>query len=93
MLLDRLVEGDDAVYGRGETPLPGLLQCLELIEEVERKRGRIALAGVQRFLAADDEAQARHAFQAFVGRSGQSIEGNLARVERQAAEGAHGVDQ
>ena len=93
MLLDRLVEGDDAMDRRGEAPLPGLLQRLPLVEEIEGERGRIAFAGLQRFSAADDEAHAGHAFQAFVGGSGDRIEGDLAGIHRQGAEGAHGIDE
>ena len=92
-LVQRLMEGDDDVDRRREAVLAGLLEIAALVEQVERQRRGVALGRGERFAPADDEAQARHAFEALVGGGGDGVERRLARVELERAEGAHRVDQ
>ena len=73
-LLERLVERHDHVDRRREAVLPGLGEVLPLVVEVEHQRGGVALGLGQRRLAADDEAQARHALDALVGGGGERVE-------------------
>ena len=47
----------------------------------------------ERFAAAEHEAEPRHALDAFVRRRGHRVERHGAGIERQGAEGAHGVDE
>ena len=93
MLLDRLAQRHDDVDGRREAVLAGAGEGLGLVEQVEHQRRGVALALGQRLVAADHEAQARHAFQALVGGSGQRVVADLARIDLERAEGAHGIDQ
>ena len=72
---------------------PVLAKRLGLLEQIEHQGRGVALAFGERGLAAHDEAQARHAFQALVRGRRHRIVGYRARVERERAEGAHGVDQ
>src|SRR3546814_9327800 len=59
--------------------------------EIEAERMAAALGALQLRLPRNDEAEARHAFNALVGRGHHGGIGNLVDVERQRAEGAHGV--
>ena len=52
-----------------------------------------ALGGGEGALAGDDEAEARHAFDALVGRGDQGLIAQRLHFRRHGAEGAHGIDQ
>ena len=65
---------DDDVDRRREAVLPGLVEVLPLVVQIEHQRRRIALGLGQRRLAADDEAEARNALDALVGRRGDGVE-------------------
>ena len=93
VLGQRLIEGGQHVGRRGEAPLAGALHRLPLVVEVEREAGRIALGRAQRRRPDDREAEPRHALQALVGRGREPVERHALRIERQRAEGAHGIDQ
>ena len=86
------MQGGDHVSRRGEAPLAGLGHVGVLVIQVHRQRMRVAGGTGQGFFASEDEAHARHAFQAFARGGDQCIERDLLSVDRQGAEGTHGVD-
>src|SRR3546814_17552677 len=61
--------------------------------EIEAERMAAALGALQLRLPRNDEAEARHALNALVGRGHHGGIGNTVDVEWQTAEGAPGVDQ
>src|SRR4051794_16029840 len=78
--LERLVEGGDDLDRRGETVLAGLLEGLVLVVEVEYEGCGVALRRGKRLPAGEHEAEAGHAFDAFVGRGRDRVEGDLAGI-------------
>ncbi|MOA00129.1 hypothetical protein D3C78_1194770 [compost metagenome] len=63
-----------------------------LVEQVHRQGVGVTGGIGQCGLVGEDEAHARHAFQAFAAGRDQGIERNLASVDGQRAKRAHGVD-
>ncbi|MCY1406346.1 hypothetical protein D9M71_216080 [compost metagenome] len=92
VLQQGLMQGRDDVGRRGEAPLAGLGHVGELVVQIHGQGMRVALGGGQRLLVGKHEAHARHALQALAGCSDQGVERHLAGVNRQGAEGTHGVD-
>ena len=91
-LVERLIEGVNHVGRRREPPLAVLFHRRPLVVKVEAQRVGVALALFQRRPAEDGETHPWYALQAFVGRRHHAVEGNCRGVERQGAEGTHGVD-
>ena len=60
--------------------------------KVEAERVGVAGRGLERRLADDGEAHARNALEALVARRHDGVERDLAGIERNGAESAHGVD-
>ena len=88
-----MVERRQHVGGRGEAPLPGALEVAPLVVEIEAQRVGIARALGQRRWPRHDEADPGHALEALVGRRHDRVAREVVQVERQRAEGAHGVEQ
>ena len=76
------MERHDHVDRRREAVLPGLREVLPLVVQVEHQSRGIALGLGERRLAADDEAEARHALDALVGGGGDGIEAAAPCIER-----------
>ena len=53
----------------------------------------VPLAALEQVTPDQNKAHARHAFEALVGRRGQTRERDLVCVEAERPEGAHGVDE
>ncbi|MNJ56054.1 hypothetical protein D3C77_515830 [compost metagenome] len=80
------VQRCDNMSGRGEAPLAGFGHVGMLILQVHGQRRRIAFGRSQRGFVGENEAHARHAFQAFARGSDQGIERYFACVDWQCAE-------
>src|SRR6516225_4988443 len=87
------MEGDDDMDRRGEAVLPRLLEIRPLIVKIEDEGRRLALGAGQGLAPTDDEAEARHTLDAFVRGGRDRIDMYARQIERERAEGAHGVEE
>ena len=92
VLVDCGAQRGDDMRRRREAPLPGLLQILPLVEEVERERLAVAPGLLESGPAGDHEAHARHSLEALPGSGDERLEAQTAGVDRNGPIRAHGVD-
>ena len=69
-----------------------ILHTAPLGVKIQRQRARAAFAGGQLRFAGDDESEARHALNAFVGGAYQIVNIQRGDIQRNAAEAAHRID-
>ncbi len=92
VLQQRFVQGGDHMGRRGEAPLAGLGHVGVLVEQVHRQGMAVALGGGQCLLLGKTKPMpgtpSRHLPEAAISASN----GTFAGINRQGAEGTHGVD-
>ena len=86
-----LMERQQRVGGRSEAELAVAFQSGPLRVEIEAESPRAALGGQQRRAARQHESEARHAFDALIGRRNQEIRVSRREIDRNRAEAAHGI--
>ena len=90
--IEGLLEGQDAMGGRGVAKLTVLLESLELAQQVEAQAAGPALGGEETGAAAEDKAEPGNTLDAFVGGGNQEVDGAGLEVDGVRAEAAHGID-